>query len=267
MQEKEHDFPNGLEAIFIILAVFMAEYVVGGLMYDARSLLDLNSNEAGVLITLLGNGVVFTAVMHFKHLSYRNLFHENKAKASHTFFLLLPPILLLTPALVLSMSAVSSVIRHLFPLPDGSVATFDDISSAKFAMVIAACIMAPILEEMLFRGVILRSFLKQYPRWRAIIASALLFGIAHMNIYQFVVASLGGIALGWLYERTDSLLPSMTLHATYNSSLTLFAPSGNEPSQIETSTVTVWIIAAILAAFGLQYLKRAISIRLASPKK
>jgi membrane protease YdiL (CAAX protease family) len=75
---------------------------------------------------------------------------------------------------------------------------------------------------MLFRGVILRGFLRRYSRTFAILWSAALFGIAHLNLYQFMTAFAIGVVGGWLYERCRSLWPCILLHATYNSFVTAY---------------------------------------------
>ncbi|HET9446709.1 MAG TPA: CPBP family intramembrane glutamic endopeptidase, partial [Steroidobacteraceae bacterium] len=74
--------------------------------------------------------------------------------------------------------------------------------------------------EMLFRGVMLRAFLRQYSRTFAILWSATLFGVAHLNLYQMVTALAIGIVAGWLYERCRSLWPCILLHAAYNGFIT-----------------------------------------------
>jgi hypothetical protein len=86
--------------------------------------------------------------------------------------------------------------------------------------VLFACVVAPVLEEMLFREVILRGFLRRYSRTFAILWSAALFGIAHLNLYQMATALTIGIVGGWLYERCRSLWPCILLHASYNAFVT-----------------------------------------------
>ncbi|WP_234733150.1 CPBP family intramembrane glutamic endopeptidase [Tellurirhabdus bombi] len=84
--------------------------------------------------------------------------------------------------------------------------------SAIWTVVLAA----PILEEVLFRGVILDGFLKQYNPAKAIVWSAVLFGIIHLNPAQAVGGFLIGLALGWLYYRTQSLWLCIFLHFVNN---------------------------------------------------
>jgi len=85
--------------------------------------------------------------------------------------------------------------------------------------VFLALIVAPIGEEILFRGVILRGFQSVYGNLRGLLFSALLFGAVHLNLYQFMGGFLLGLFLGWLFIRTGSLVPSVIAHAVYNGSL------------------------------------------------
>lgn len=76
-------------------------------------------------------------------------------------------------------------------------------------------ILAPVAEEMVLRGAILRKLLDitgHCKRWFAILVSALLFGLLHGNTPQFIHATLIGLLLGWMYCRTDSIVPGIVFH-------------------------------------------------------
>ncbi|MBR1468621.1 MAG: CPBP family intramembrane metalloprotease [Prevotella sp.] len=80
-------------------------------------------------------------------------------------------------------------------------------------------ILAPLAEEMVFRGAILRELLGRFHRqwhWIPILISALLFGAVHGNLAQFFHATLLGLLLGWMYYRTDSIVPGLVLHWVNN---------------------------------------------------
>ena len=80
---------------------------------------------------------------------------------------------------------------------------------------VAVGILAPLAEEVVFRGAILRTLLgimSKKNHWVAIIISAALFGLAHFNEAQFINALLMGLLLGWMYYRTGSLVPGILLH-------------------------------------------------------
>lgn len=80
---------------------------------------------------------------------------------------------------------------------------------------LAVGVLAPVAEEMVFRGAILRRLLEvmgEDRKWFAIIISALLFGALHANGPQFIHATLIGLLLGWMYSRTNSIVPGMLFH-------------------------------------------------------
>ena len=84
---------------------------------------------------------------------------------------------------------------------------------------VAIGILAPLAEEVVFRGAILRTLLgimSKKNHWVAIMISAAIFGIVHANLAQFVNALLMGLLLGWMYYRTGSLVPGILLHWVNN---------------------------------------------------
>ncbi len=84
---------------------------------------------------------------------------------------------------------------------------------------VAVGILAPLAEEIVFRGAILRTLLGMMSKknhWVAIMISAALFGAAHGNAAQFVNALLMGLLLGWMYYRTKSLVPGILMHWVNN---------------------------------------------------
>ena len=84
---------------------------------------------------------------------------------------------------------------------------------------VALGILAPLAEEIVFRGAILRTLLGMMSKknhWVAIMISAAIFGVVHGNMAQFVNASLMGLLLGWMFYRTKSLVPGILMHWVNN---------------------------------------------------
>ena len=84
---------------------------------------------------------------------------------------------------------------------------------------VAIGILAPLAEEVVFRGAILRTLLgimSKKNHWVAIMISAAIFGAVHCNQAQFINALLMGLLLGWMYYRTGSLVPGILLHWVNN---------------------------------------------------
>ena len=87
------------------------------------------------------------------------------------------------------------------------------------------CLLAPIGEELVFRGAVLHKLLEWKPerRWLMITFSAVLFAVAHMNPAQIIHPLLIGLLLGWMYERTGSIIPGVAYHWTNNTAAFLLA--------------------------------------------
>ena len=106
--------------------------------------------------------------------------------------------------------------EQLPPLPDTMKDTFAMIMEHDLGY-FTVCIFAPIVEEMVFRGAILRTLLSTFNRhWYAIVVSALIFTVVHINPAQMPHAFLIGLLLGWIYYRTGSILPGILLHWVNN---------------------------------------------------
>jgi uncharacterized protein len=248
--EPRAPFPTGAQAIALIIALFLLEVLVGSMLVSANPVLGLDNPAVSALTVLLANGLMLSAVMHWTGLSYRQLFHPSAASPRSVLGLVLPPVLLTVPLLVLSLGTLTDWLEQLVPLSPWEVAMFEQMSTLSLPVVVVTCVLAPVLEEMLFRGVMLRSFLMLYPRWQAILGSAILFGLAHLNLYQFFVALVIGTLAGWLYERSRSLLPGIALHGAYNATLTLITASQGpaEAGADAAPSATLWLFSLLAAA-------------------
>ena len=83
-------------------------------------------------------------------------------------------------------------------------------------LVIAVCVLVPMAEELLFRGVFLSELRRVLPGGLAVVIIALLFGLAHGNLIQGTYAALAGIALGFMYLWSGSIFASILLHIFFN---------------------------------------------------
>ncbi len=79
-----------------------------------------------------------------------------------------------------------------------------------------ACVAAPVFEEIIFRGFLLPSLTRYVPVWGAILASSLLFAIAHLSLSEVLPLLALGMVLGVVYTRSRNLLASMLLHGLWN---------------------------------------------------
>ena len=263
MSTNNEAFPSVRQAAALLVALFLLEYLIGAALYDARNALDLNTYEQRALNMVLANGLVLAVVMQLRDMTYRELFQPTQSSPLATFVLLVPSVLMLVPGILLVDEAVDGVLQKLLPLSQWEEQAFESMVAPNLAAIVSTSVLAPILEEALFRGILLRSFLAQYERWAAISFSALFFGAAHMNVYQFVLAFWLGLILGWLFERSRSLIPCIALHAAVNSWV-VFTEVGRKANigQVPSASgPTEWVVALACAIVGALVLRRLLTHR------
>lgn len=93
--------------------------------------------------------------------------------------------------------------------------------NSKFYLV-GGLLIGPIIEEIIFRGIILRGLLVKIPHKKAILASTIFFAIIHGNPNQIFSAFFMGLILGHLYYITKSILAVILLHIVINITITFF---------------------------------------------
>ena len=84
---------------------------------------------------------------------------------------------------------------------------------AAFLLVVVA---APLTEEFVFRGILLRSFIPRYGRNGAILVSAILFSLVHLYPVRLLGMLAAGLLLGWVAARVGSVWPGVWAHAFNN---------------------------------------------------
>ncbi len=87
---------------------------------------------------------------------------------------------------------------------------------ARVAFIVAACVVVPIIEETLFRGVLYRALRRQWSFAPAAFASAAIFAVAHLLWIGLVPYLLLGLLFAYLYERSGSLLAPWAAHGAFN---------------------------------------------------
>ncbi|MCE1198033.1 MAG: CPBP family intramembrane metalloprotease [Marinilabiliales bacterium] len=127
---------------------------------------------------------------------------------------IIPMVVVGTVALLLGVAVPFS---SLMPMPESLKKAFEEMSSQtgpfSFLLLVVA---APILEEMIFRGIMLDGLLQRYSPFRSILLSSFLFGVVHLNPWQFVTGLILGAFSGWIYFKTRSLTLSIIVHASAN---------------------------------------------------
>ncbi len=123
-------------------------------------------------------------------------------------------------AVLFSLGMIIPVVFLQEKLPevkDIAAEQFEQLVKSNFGFV-TLCLFAPFVEEMVFRGAVLRKLLSTSRKpWAAITVSALLFALIHINPAQMPFAFVAGLFLGWMYWRTGSIVPGVVYHFVNNS--------------------------------------------------
>ena len=160
----------------------------------------------GLAMVLSGIAMIWHLI-HFKYVKFNlKSFGEVSGKT----------IGLSIPLIVAGMLFIN-LCSEFIGLPDLMQDTFRAMSRNVFG-IISIAIMAPLVEELLFRGAIQGYMLRKgmKPLHAILIASAI-FGIVHMNPIQIPFAFAIGLIFGWLYYRTGSVVPGIIGHFINNS--------------------------------------------------
>ena len=124
------------------------------------------------------------------------------------------PILLWGVLVLMASSVVLEPLLLLFPKEDYQNVT-DMVGLGGWA-ILSVVVCAPVLEEILFRGLIFESCRERFGGGAAVLISALLFGLVHGVPVQIINAFVVGLIFGYIYLRTGSLLSVILLHVFNN---------------------------------------------------
>ena len=245
----------GIMNLSVLLVTFCISLMVGfqiafssasGESYDSLVTAITNDSYWGYALAVI---IGFVALMYWEKPEFcrTTIWEQKKSMTWGSFFALLAVFIsgqalyqLLTPLLEWLFSLVG------ISLEDSIAAATGDADS--FSLFLYVGLLAPIWEEILFRGFVMRR-LQPFGKKFAIIASALLFGLYHANVVQSPYAFAVGLVLGYV-AMEYSVLWAMVLHMINN--LTLSDTIGrlvqNLPVMVQEITFLVLIWGCALAA-------------------
>lgn len=263
--DDRKSFPTLAQAIGLIVALCAIELLIGAAYYDFVGPFQAGDPVATGAVALFANGVLLSAVMSYRHLTLARLIHDGASSQGAVLVVLTVPIILLFCGAMVLLDDLAVLISHLLPMSQSDIDMFQRLMSGGVASFITLCLIAPVIEEMLFRGIFLRSFLHQYSARQAIFFSSALFGIAHLNIYQGVPAFLVGLMIGWIYLRVRSLWPCIIAHMAFNLSgyaITMLIGDASSSSPVpEFAPLPMQILGLICTVIGAHLLWKLLGPR------
>lgn len=170
--------------------------------------------------------------------------------------------------MVLATGVVIEPLLNLFP--ETYLDRLGNIMAAGGWMMFTSIVIAPIMEEILFRGILQDALMRKYGVFVGILIASAVFGIVHLIPQQVVNAFMIGIVLGYIYYRTGALLPVILIHCI-NNAISYFTwmlngetlLSTREQMGNDTLYFTVYGIACVLFVIGFV----SIAIRISKEEK
>jgi len=128
-------------------------------------------------------------------------------------------------------------------------------SGSFFFSILGIGILAPIIEEILFRGIIMYQLKKLFPIQIVIILQGILFGVYHFNIIQGFYAAFLGIYFGFLAYKSNSIWPAIIAHMMMNiTSLVITSPTiSNSMEQYTLIPILYFLLSLYLFCYSLIY--------------
>ena len=145
-------------------------------------------------------------------------------------------ILIASAVFIVVMGLWTNYFSELAGLPDNMKDVFEQMMNNPLG-IISIVVMAPLVEELLFRGAIQGHLMRKWKMpYLGIVVSSLIFGVVHGNPAQIPFAFVVGMSLGWMYYLTGSLIPGILMHFINNgSSVLLYALSGDPDATMISS--------------------------------
>ena len=209
-------FPTFGKALWLVVLVLVLQTVTGltALLLDPTSGTYSQHPLTLGVANLIAFGIVIVVATRRSGVGFRESY---PLSAVSIRVLALTAVLIL--GTVILLSDIDNLTRSVFPPPQALIEAFESIMNTAdypLSSFFLLVVVAPVTEEVLFRGLILRGFLANYSKRRAILLTALLFAVMHTNPWQFISAFVAGVLLAWLLIETGSLLPCLFAHAIAN---------------------------------------------------
>lgn len=213
--------------IILIFGLICGQVVTGGLIFLSETFFGIDVEKSGGLMMLAYVITMIFPILFFDFFVARKsgnrLSFDFSAKPFRVYLLIFP--------MMFGMMLIADVVTQQIPttgkffgkLYEMYQSQMDSLAVNNVVLIIMTVILAPILEEILFRGILLKGMINSNVKPKfAILISAFVFGAIHFYPWQFAGAFLLGLVLGLVYYKTKSLLMPILLHAFNNLLSALF---------------------------------------------
>lgn len=268
--------PNLKQSILLFLLLVAIYFIMQTILYIATRALKIASPDIlliGTISSLVSFGLVFAVASAWFETKFTLYLESEPVELKITI-----PLALMFIGLQISISEFDNLIRYLIePLKKWAEGLRGALTgSHPIVMFISLVIVAPITEEIFFRGILLRGMLKNHSPKVAVIASSAMFGLMHLNPVMILPATIIGIFLAWIFILTRSLWCCFFCHAVnnlvvfiavlFNIEIAGYSDIAKAPDKVSFQPLWLDILGIILLAVGTRFtLEAAKKCRKESP--
>jgi len=257
-EQKSKYYPTILGAIHLVVLYTFIQTIIDFplALFDYYNGTDYLYNPFKKIIIGIGSPVFI-----FYYAYRRAGVKLNKLFPSKSFnvFILIPVLVFLWAAQNL-IGEVNIALDKVFPPPAWFWELFNKVFESDYGIygaILKVAIIAPVVEELIFRGVIMHGLMRNYSKFTAVFVSALMFAIFHLNPWQFPATFILGLLLGTLMVRTRNIYLCILGHA-FNNGLVLisiqFANELQNTSFFRSSISSQLMISTLIAAVSLVFI-------------
>ena len=222
---ENYPYPNIRQSVWIFILLAILTIGIGIIFGVLEFVIDVPLSQhpaVFALMNLIAFGLVLAKGLKRANVSLREICPLVRVRPSLLFSMVLTVI-----GISILLSEIDNLLRVFLPPPALFTDFLESLVGAQesiWGSILALVVIAPLTEELLVRGLILRGFVSHYSTRKAILASAVFFGLLHLNPWQFIGATTWGILFAWWFIQTRSILPCLFGHALVNAlSLTVTA--------------------------------------------
>lgn len=232
--------------VAVMLPLFVSvisEMVVGESAVDESTIAAMLSVDA-MIFSMISGLITITIVLAFYLI--------RRKKLSEALMLRPVPAPTLLTAVSLAPALYFLVTTGLALLPEKWIDSYIDassgIDSGTFFGVVAVVFVAPVVEEFIFRGLVMNRLSRVMPGWLAVVLSAAAFGACHGHPVWFAYAFVLGAVFGFIDLRAGSIWPSILGHVAFNAigQIFTFIPETEEGTEVVIAMGVLLVVGIIL---------------------
>lgn len=215
------------DALKVIILFIFFGYIIsiieGVILSPIFPSMKANERIVSIANTTIMDFIAMSMVFYFAILRYKNKIRDLGLSLKNFFkniyygllgYISVIPVLVAT--LIITVLFLDLIKYRPTPQPILEIFLEEEKEGVLTYLSLFVAVAGPVMEEIFFRGFLYNAIKKETGIKSAIFISAILFSFLHAHVIGFLPILILGVSLAYLYERTGSLIPSITVHVIHN---------------------------------------------------